>query len=91
MGSFEDKKLRIYSNAVLEKVSEYEVESAARSLGKMDSQTILAGGDSPFVELIDKRAQGVVGKFNMQRDCGSIKKIFPTTFIANLGNSLKLY
>lgn len=57
----------------------------------MDNQTILAGGDSPFIYLIDKRAQGLVGKFNMQRDCLSIKKIFPTTFIANLGNSLRLY
>jgi hypothetical protein len=57
----------------------------------MDSQTILAGGDSPFIYLADKRAQGLMGKFNMQRDCLGIKKIFPTAFIANLGNCLRLY
>lgn len=57
----------------------------------MDQQTILAGGQSQFIYLIDKRARGVVGKFNMQNDCSEVKKIYPTTFIANLGNSIKLY
>ena len=44
MGSFDDKKLRIYNNASLEKIGEYEVEGTARSLAMMDQQTILAGG-----------------------------------------------
>lgn len=91
MASFDDKKLRIYSNNGLEKAGEYEVEGTARSLAMMDQQTILAGGESQFVELIDRRAQGLVGKFNMQRDCSEVRKIYPTTFIANLGNCLRLY
>lgn len=57
----------------------------------MDSQTILAGGESQFVYLLDKRAHGLAGKFNMQSECSGIKKIYPTTLIANLGNCLKLY
>jgi len=43
------------------------------------------------VYLLDKRAQGIVGKFNMQTNCTEIKKIYPTSIVANLGNCIKLY
>lgn len=75
----------------MEKASEHEVEGVVRSLAVMDGQTILAGGESQFVELVDRRAQHLVGKFNMHCDCVSLSKMYPTTFIANLGNCLKLY
>jgi hypothetical protein len=91
VAAFEDKRLRIFESGSLEKASEYELESGARSLAVMDAQTVLAGGESVFVEVVDKRAQGLVGKFNMQRECSSVVKIYPTAFLANLGNCLTLY
>jgi hypothetical protein len=57
----------------------------------MDDHTILAGGESPFVYLMDERTEGIVGKFNMHASCQEIKKIYPTTILVNLGNCLKLY
>ena len=64
---------------------------SARSLAVLDDQTLLAGGESPVIYHIDQRAEGIVGKFNIQATCHEIKKIHPTTVLLNLGNCLKLY
>jgi hypothetical protein len=57
----------------------------------MDDHTLLAGGESSNVLLVDQRTEGIVGKFNMHASCHEIKKIYPTTILVNLGNCLKLY
>lgn len=57
----------------------------------MDENSLLVGGDSPLTFLIDQRAEGIVGKINLQTSCYGIKKIYPTTVLTNLGSCLKLY
>ena len=57
----------------------------------MDNQTILAGGESELMYLMDQRAQGIVAKINLQTTCLQIKKFQPNTILVNLSNCIKLY
>lgn len=70
VASFDDHAIRIYSSEAFERVSKHDLELLSpRSLAVMDDQTLLAGGESPFVYYIDQRAEGIVGKFNIQATC----------------------
>ena len=91
VAAFDDKALRIFHNEGIEFENEIRMENSVQSLTLMDDNNLLAGGGSDTVWMVDRREQGVMGKFSMGATCYQLQKIYPNSFLANLGNCLKIY